>query len=183
MVQLHQAGIGQQQSGAVQPRTSQSSIPREPMHPAPARFGQAGLSAGDGRHIKEHISDDGGWVRPEPVALAEALGWFSIALGALEFVAADRLARSLGMENKSALIRLYGLREIGQGIGLLVQDSPPGYGRWLRIRAAGDVLDLATLAPGLSRNNPQRTNVMLAMGAVGGVMLLDTLAAALCAER
>jgi hypothetical protein len=155
----------------------------EAVRAAPARFGEAGLSAGDGRFIKETIQDDHDWVKPAPVNMAEALGWFSIGLGIAELLAADRLSRSLGMEEKRNLIRLYGVREIGQGVGLLTQETPPGYARWLRIRIAGDILDLATLAPGLSKENPQRGNIALAMAAVGGVTMLDLLAAALCSER
>jgi hypothetical protein len=106
--------------------------------------------------------------------LAQGLGWFSIGLGLAEALAPERLARFLGMEGSAQLIRLYGIREIVTGIGILAQKDPAP-GLWARV--GGDALDLATLAPGLGRSNPQRGNVALAVAAVAGVMALDVIAA------
>lgn len=106
--------------------------------------------------------------------LAQGLGWFSIGLGVAELVAPQRLARFLGMEEQSELIRAYGAREIATGVGILTQDDPTP---WLWARVGGDGLDLGTLALGLSRDNPQRGNVGVAMAAVAGVMALDFLCA------
>jgi hypothetical protein len=106
--------------------------------------------------------------------LANALGWFSIGLGALEIMAPRGLARWLGMEGSEGILRLYGFREVGKGIGILSSRRPTG---WMWGRLAGDFLDLATLAPGLSHDNPKRGNVVFAMTAVAGVAALDTLAA------
>jgi hypothetical protein len=113
---------------------------------------------------------DGGSAR----GLAQGLGWFSIALGLAEVMAPQSLARFLGMEERAGLIRLYGVREIGTGIGILSQDDPTP---WLWGRVAGDVLDLGTLAPGLTRDNPQRQNVGLAIAAVAGALAMDVLCA------
>ena len=106
--------------------------------------------------------------------LAQGLGWFSIGLGVAELAAPGALARFLGMEERTDLIRLYGMREIATGIGLLSQDDPAP---WLWGRVGGDALDLATLATGLGRSNPQRENVGLAIAAVAGVMALDVFCA------
>jgi hypothetical protein len=106
--------------------------------------------------------------------LAQGLGWFSIGLGLAEAVAPERLARFLGMEGSAQLIRLYGIREIVTGVGILAQRDPvPGL--WARV--GGDALDLATLAPGLGPGNRQRQNVALALAAVAGVMVLDVVCA------
>ena len=43
-----------------------------------------------------------------PLALAQGLGWFSIGLGVAELVAPEQLARFLGMEEHTKLIRAYG---------------------------------------------------------------------------
>lgn len=102
--------------------------------------------------------------------LARGLGWFSLGLGLVELLAARRLAAALGMRERAGLIQLYGLREIATGVGLLTGDDPTP---WLWARAGGDVLDLATLAPGLDRRNPCRQNVALALAAVAGVAALD----------
>jgi hypothetical protein len=110
------------------------------------------------------------------LALAQGLGWFSIGLGAAELLAPEHLARFLGMEEHTQLIRAYGAREVATGVGVLSQEDPTP---WLWGRVAGDALDLATLAVGLNRDNPQRGNVGLAIAAVAGVMALDVI----CAQR
>ncbi|PTA68411.1 hypothetical protein [Deinococcus arcticus] len=83
------------------------------------------------------------------------LGYFSLGLGGLEAAAPGALARTLGLEGRQGLLRLYGVREIGAGAALLTQT---GTGKWLWSRVAGDVLDIATLLPALSTRNPKRTN-------------------------
>jgi hypothetical protein len=103
-------------------------------------------------------------------ALAQGLGWFSIGLGVAELVAPGNLARFLGMEERTELIRAYGVREIVTGVGILSQDDPTP---WIWGRVGGDALDLGTLATGLGRNNPQWGNVGLAMAAAAGVTALD----------
>jgi hypothetical protein len=107
-------------------------------------------------------------------ALAQGLGWLSIGLGVAELAAPGNLARFLGMEERTELIRIYGMREIATGLAILSQDDPTP---WLWGRVGGDALDLATLATGLGRSNPQRENVGLAVAAVAGVMALDVLCA------
>jgi len=114
-------------------------------------------------------------------ALAQGLGWFSIGLGLAEVMAPQSLARFLGMDGHAGLIRLYGMREITAGVGILAQDDPTP---WIWGRVAGDALDLATLAAGLERDNPRRGNVTLALAAVAGVTALDVICAqALSADR
>jgi hypothetical protein len=110
------------------------------------------------------------------LALAQGLGWFSIGLGAAELMAPQHLARFLGMEEHTQLIRAYGAREVATGLGILAQEDPTA---WIWGRVAGDALDLATLALGLNRENPERGNVGLAIAAVAGVTVLDVI----CAQR
>ena len=107
-------------------------------------------------------------------SLANFLGWFSIGLGAAELLAPDALERFLGVDDRERLIQAYGVREIGKGIGILTNRRPAG---WMWGRVAGDVLDLATLATALTPDNPRKRNVLLAMGAVAGVMALDVICA------
>jgi hypothetical protein len=101
--------------------------------------------------------------------LARALGWFSIGLGLTELLAPRALTRALGMEGSEALVRAYGLREIGAGIMTLSPDKGIG----LQSRVAGDALDIATLLAGLRGDNPKRDNVAIALAMVVGVTLLD----------
>ena len=106
--------------------------------------------------------------------LAQGLGWFSIGLGVTELLAPKALGRFLGMEDRTELLRAYGAREIVAGVGILAQENPTP---WLWARVGGDVLDLGTLAIGLGRSNPQRSNVAIAVGAVAGVTALDVICA------
>ncbi len=107
--------------------------------------------------------------------IARGLGWFSIGLGLAELVAPRTLTRALGMEKEAEIVRAYGLREIVAGVGLLTQKDPTP---WLWGRVAGDVLDLATLAIGMDKRNPQKSRVGMALGVVGAITLLDVAVAA-----
>lgn len=109
-------------------------------------------------------------------ALAQGLGWFSIGLGLAEVVMPGTLARMLGMRGHETLIRAYGVREIGAGIGILASRDPTP---WIWGRIAGDALDIATLGVGLEGDNPKKGNVALALTAVAGVTALDVA----CAQR
>lgn len=108
-------------------------------------------------------------------SLARGLGWCGIGLGIFEILAPQRVARMIGMESEAIepVIRIYGLREIGTGVLTLSPDRV--IGMWGRV--AGDVLDVATLAKGLTRSNSRRSNVAAALMAVLGVTALDVLAA------
>lgn len=120
-------------------------------------------------------------ISPGTRQLADGLGWFSIGLGVLELVAARPLARAMGMEDRSELLRLCGARELTTGVGILTQSDPTP---WLWGRVGGDALDLATLAGGLDGDNPRRGKVGLAMAAVAGIAALDVICArALTRER
>ena len=106
-----------------------------------------------------------------PDRLAKGLGWFSLALGAVEIFAARDLARVLGMRGYEGLIRAYGAREIAAGMATLTVNPKPG----VTSRIAGDALDIVTLLAFLRRDNPRRENVEVALVAVAGITLLDIL--------
>ena len=103
--------------------------------------------------------------------LATGLALFSLGLGLYEVAAAEKLDAALGMKGKSGLLRFYGLREIGAGVGIFLSQPKPT--AWVWARVAGDALDLATLATALGAGNPKRGNVWIAVGAVAGVTALD----------
>ncbi len=104
--------------------------------------------------------------------LARGLGWFSVALGVLELVAPQRVARSVGLDDRRGLIRAYGARELASAVPTLSVDKWVG----LAARIGGDVLDLATLATALRPGNPRRRNAGVALALVAGITLLDVLA-------
>lgn len=142
-------------------------------HPEQAPFLGTGTKAPGWDLAVERRADDG-------QTLANFLGWFSLGLGAAELLAPRALERWLGVEDRTLLVQGYGVREIGTGIGILTERRPAG---WVWGRVAGDVLDLGTLATALTPNNPRKRNVLLAMGAVAGVMALDVLCARQLSRR
>ena len=113
-------------------------------------------------------------------AVAQSLGWFSIGLGLAELLAPRTLARALGMDGSERLIQAYGIREIGAGIGIFLSENPAP---WVWGRVAGDALDIATLAVGMTGDNPKKANVGIALAAVAGATAVDVWCAqALSAE-
>ena len=115
------------------------------------------------------------------LSLSRGLGWFSVALGTAELVAGRRMAQALGMEHRTPLFRLFGLRELLVGFGILSRSTSPAL-LWARV--GGDALDLAVLAAdGLRRGNPRRTEVDIAMGMVAAVTALDILCGYRLQER
>ena len=72
------------------------------------------------------------------------------------------------MRGSEATIQLYGLREIATGLAILATGSPASV--WSRV--GGDALEIGTLVTQLD-GNPKRSNVAMALAAVGGVTMLD----------
>ena len=91
-------------------------------------------------------------------AVACALGFFSIGLGIAELVAPRLIASLAGARVSPSVIRLYGMREVATGVGLLMAWKR---GPWLWGRVAGDALDIASV---------QRPAAMVALA---GVTALD----------
>ncbi len=105
--------------------------------------------------------------------LAMGLAWFSLGLGLYELLTPGHLSRVLGLEGREGLLRFYGLREIGAGLGIFLTQPNPA--PWVWGRVGGDALDLATLGAALKPDNPKRGNAALALGSVVGITVLDLL--------
>jgi len=103
-------------------------------------------------------------------ALARGLGWFSIALGMAEITAPHRLARTLGMDGHEPIVLAYGVREVVNGIGILASDDPTP---WVWGRVGGDALDIATVAAGMSGDNPRIGNAAVALVSLLGITAVD----------
>lgn len=101
--------------------------------------------------------------------LARGLGWFSIALGTTELLAGRRLGRAVGQRGHIGTVRLFGVREIATGVGLLNASEDRLHG-WLVARVAGDALDMTALARGTFR---RPLGAGLAALLVAGVTLID----------
>ena len=109
--------------------------------------------------------------------LSQGLGWFSVGLGLAEAIAPDAVARVIGMDEKPEyrpLLRVFGLREIASGVGLLTSGRMSG---WLWGRVAGDAMDLAVLGFASESKRANRTRLAVAAFDVAGVAALDFLTA------
>lgn len=113
-------------------------------------------------------------------ALVRGIGLFSLGLGVAEIVAPGKIAKAIGLEGKENLLRAYGAREIGAGIGTLSINPVPAL--WARF--GGDFVDLATVAWGARKaDGEQKRNAMIAAGAVAGIAALDAFAAVMMGKR
>ena len=102
--------------------------------------------------------------------LARFLGLFSIGLGLAEAAAPGAVERLVGLSDlKRSLVRVYGLRELAAGIGILSRPRSPG---WLWGRVAGDV-DLASLGSVVNSEKIDKKKITIAVMAVLGVTALD----------
>jgi uncharacterized membrane protein len=108
--------------------------------------------------------------------LGRGLGMFSIGLGLAELASPARVARMIGVDECGAVspaLRLFGLREILTGVGLLAKPQSP-VGPWARV--FGDMLDLAFLGWALKSRSLQRGRTISAIAAVAGVAAVDAYA-------
>lgn len=102
--------------------------------------------------------------------LTQALGWFSIGLGATELLAPRALGRAIGVGEYPGVIRALGVREIVSGLGLLSERSP---GSWAWSRVAGDAMDLALLGAALRSEQARPERIAIAASIVAGAGALD----------
>ncbi|HEX8824268.1 MAG TPA: hypothetical protein VF794_30385 [Archangium sp.] len=106
--------------------------------------------------------------------LSWALGWASMGCGLTELTFPEHIGRVLGAPRHSGLLRSLGLRDVANGLGLLLQ---PHRREWVWARIVGDALDLALLA--VTFRLPRANKVWqgaLTLGAIG-VALVDLYAA------
>jgi len=98
-------------------------------------------------------------------------GYSSIALGAIEMIAAGRVARALRVPEHDYLVRMFGAREIATGANLL-QD--PDSRRRMLSRLGGDALDMAALGVAAWRS-PRNRLIWGALAVAVGVTVLDAI--------
>jgi len=104
---------------------------------------------------------------------ARALGWFSLGIGVTSLLAPHEMARLIGIDGGSpAMLRVVGLREIVNGVGILTQNDPTP---WLWARVGGDAMDLALLRSALDSPTADRNRVAAATAAVVGITAVDAL--------
>lgn len=107
--------------------------------------------------------------------LGLGLGYFSIALGALELAAPGRLAKFLGVDEATGkkVITAFGARELFAG-GALLRGPAVSTNVWNRV--VGDFIDLAALGTAASRSD-RKLAVAGAAGFVLGATILDIITA------
>jgi hypothetical protein len=100
------------------------------------------------------------------------LGLFSLALGAAEIAAPQRIAKALGLNPEGTaktVIRVFGLREVAAG-AMLVRGPAVSFNSWNRV--FGDTLDTAALLLAL-RTTRKPGAVLGALAFVGACTALD----------
>jgi hypothetical protein len=105
--------------------------------------------------------------------LARFLGWFSVVLGTTQLTAPRALCRLVGAETDGSapkVMRLMGLRELTQGLGILSRPRPTGF-IWSRV--AGDALDLSLLGAIAARNPGRRGRTAFAILNVLPITIAD----------
>jgi hypothetical protein len=115
--------------------------------------------------------------------LAQFLGWFSIALGTAEVSAPRAMCRVIGASGEGTsrtIMRLMGVRELVQGIGILTRPRPTG---WLWARVAGDGLDLSLLGLTALKNKEHRGRTAFAIANVLAVTVPDLFESAHLSRR
>ncbi|MDB5409797.1 MAG: cyclase dehydrase [Rhodospirillales bacterium] len=113
--------------------------------------------------------------------LAKNLGYFSLAVGAVELLAPRMLCRMTGLRDHEALVRGYGAREVANGVAILAShDATP----WVWGRVLGDTLDIATVIGALRGGNEGRFRAARTLLALIGISAIDVLCAGgLSAEK
>jgi uncharacterized membrane protein len=106
--------------------------------------------------------------------LTQALGWFSIGLGAAEVAMPGKMSKLIGVRDRHRpLMRSMGMREIAAGVGILTMQRQPA--PWVWARVAGDAVDLSLLGAALSSDRTKKTRAAIATAAVAGVTALDVI--------
>jgi len=111
-------------------------------------------------------------------ARAAGLGLLGIGLGLTELAAPAKVAGWVGARDTArarSVLRVFGVREIASGIGLLARPEAPER-MWARV--AGDVLDLALLGAVLSSPWSRKNRTVAALVAIAGITAIDALVAA-----
>lgn len=105
--------------------------------------------------------------------MSVGLGLFSLALGAVELLAAKKVTRALDAEGHEGLVKGFGAREVAAGVGIL---AAPAVSTNIWNRVVGDAMDLAALGAA-ARGAPRNRAVWGSLAFVVGATLLDVVTA------
>ena len=139
--------------------------------PRSVRLRRTGHTAGNAavRGAPKHYSETR---ETEKDPVTQALGWFSIALGAAELFTPGAVARVVGVDEDEnrGLLRVYGVRELLAGAAIISRPKPT---YWMWNRVLGDCIDLASLYRAMRTPGNNRVKLAVATVAVLGVTALD----------
>lgn len=121
--------------------------------------------------------------RTQVERITTGLGFAQLALAAFELARPGALARSIGLRQNHTFLKGFGAREMATGAGLFGWRRGRGRSLWIWARVAGDAMDVATIAPALSRSNPRRNAAFVALGIVAAVTVIDVLCAKALDDR
>jgi hypothetical protein len=113
------------------------------------------------------------------IELSKGLGWFSLALGALELLTARRISKMMGIASPK-VVWAFGAREVASGVMVL---KKPDVAMPIWSRVAGDAVDAAVLLACLKAGNRQRRAAAVAMLLVLGAATLDVAVASALSRR
>jgi uncharacterized membrane protein len=125
--------------------------------------------------LEQNGEQQGGLLNMNEEQLARGLGWFSLGLGLAEVLSPRGVAKVAGLEGgNTALIRLFGLREIASGVAIFMRKRPAA-AVWSRV--AGDALDLACLGASFASPRSSKGRLAFATANVLAVTALDVICA------
>lgn len=114
-------------------------------------------------------------LREHGPAITQGLGWMSLAFGVAGLVAPRAVARFVGVRPQPLWIRLYGLRDLALGAGLIgASDKRP----WLKARAACDALDAVTIARHADTAGGRHATALLATAGAAALAFVEASLAA-----
>jgi hypothetical protein len=109
--------------------------------------------------------------------LVTGVGFLSIGIGLAELVLAPRVASAIGAAGQVAFVRLFGVRSLVSGVGILATRRPG----WLWSRVVGDAVVLALLAAASESTRPRNAAPLTA--AVVAMTALDVAASTRVARK
>jgi len=105
--------------------------------------------------------------------IGRGLGWFSIGLGLAELLSPRFISKVSGVPERDGIIRLFGAREIAQGVGILTQRDPTP---WLWARVVGDALDIGSVVAALNSPRADRAKATATLTSLIGITAVDVIA-------
>lgn len=104
--------------------------------------------------------------------LARGMGWLSLGVGLVLVAAPHTVGRTFGVDNRPALLRALGVRDLFIGAGMLQTGNTLA---WMRARTLADASDTALMTAGTLSGEFARKRALAGLLAAFGVCLFDFL--------